>query len=163
MKRLWFFGRLLLHPNTGLYLWAGAFSHWGGSHVRRNGMSRGVSATNDSSALFERLSMKTPTSNCPCNAYQRCQFQLERKDRAIFPLQREQKMEERRGSAVSPESSADGFISKFKNTDRRDGSKSCGARTLTGTCYVRVHRYTVSRAQAETRFMHSDNMQSISF
>ena len=65
--------------------------------------------------------MKTPTSNCPCNAYQRCQSQLERKDRAIFPLQREQKMEERRGSPVSPESSADGFISTFKNTDRRDG------------------------------------------
>lgn len=28
---------------------------------------------------------------------------------------------------------------------------------------VLVHRYTRSRAQAETRFMHSDNMQSISF
>ena len=60
-------------------------------------MSRGASAANDSSASFESLSMKTPTSNCPCNAYQRCQSQLERKDRAIFPLQREQKMEERRG------------------------------------------------------------------
>lgn len=67
-------------------------------------------------------------------------------------------MEGRRGSLVSPESSADGFISKFKNTDRRDG----GERTLTGTCNVLVHRVR-SRAQAGTRFMHSDNMQSISF
>lgn len=90
----------------------------GGRHVQRNGMSRGVSVTNDSAASFESLSMKTPTSNCPCDAYQRCQSQLERKDRAIFPLQQEQKMEGRRGSPVSPESGADGFISKFKNTDR---------------------------------------------
>lgn len=50
-------------------------------------------------------------------------------------------MEERRGSPVSPESSADGFISKFKNTDRRDGGEGRGARTLTGTCNVLVHTY----------------------
>lgn len=47
-------------------------------------------------------------------------------------------MEERRGSSVSPESSADGFISTFKNTDRRDGGRD--ARTLTATCNVLVHR-----------------------
>lgn len=104
---------------------------------------------------FKSLSMKTPTSNCPCNAYQRCQSQLERKDRAIFPLQREQKMEERRGSPMSPESSADGFISKFKNTDRRDG----GARDA-----AHAHSLVMSlHTQTETQLMHFDNMQSISF
>lgn len=35
--------------------------------------------------------MKTPTSNCPCNAYQRCQSQLERKDRAISHYSRSRK------------------------------------------------------------------------
>lgn len=117
------------------------FSSWWGSHAQRNDSSPGISASNDSSASFESLSMKTPTSNCPCNAYQRCQSQLERKVRAIFPLQREQKMEERRGDEggrVSQESSADGFISKFKNTDRRD--EGGGACSLTGACNVSVHR-----------------------
>lgn len=69
----------------------------------------------------------------------------------------------RRGSPVSPESSADGFISKFKNTDRRDGGERRSAHTLTGTSNVLVLKYIRSHAQAETQFMHSDNMKSISF
>lgn len=71
----------------------------------------GAYAASDNLASFKSLSTKTPNSNCPCNAYQGCQSQLERKDRAISPLQQEQKKEERRGSLVSPESCADGFIS----------------------------------------------------
>ncbi len=59
-------------------------------------------------------------------------------------------MEEGRGSAVSPESSADGFISKFKNTDKRDGGGRHEAHTLTGTHDVLVQRNAWSHAQAHT-------------
>lgn len=55
-------------------------------------------------------------------------------------------MEERGGSLVSLESSADGFIAKFKNTDRRARGESHSMRTLTGTCNVLAHRYAWSRA-----------------
>lgn len=49
----------------------------------------------------------------------------------------------KRGSPVSAESCADGFISKFKNTDRRDGGEGRATCTLTGTCddtHVHAHR-----------------------
>lgn len=47
-------------------------------------------------------------------------------------------MEERRGSGVSPESSADGFISKFKNTDRRDAVHAL----VMSLCTEYVHTHT---------------------
>lgn len=68
-------------------------------------------------------------------------------------------MEERRGSVVSPGSSADGFIGVFKNTDRRDGGEGRCACTLTGTCNVLVHSV---HKHMGTRLMHFDNTQPIS-
>lgn len=99
-----------------IYLWTVWFFHCEHSNVWHGGVSWGVSATSDSSVSFECLSKKTPGSNCPCNAYQSCQSQVERKNRAVFPLQRRHKMEQRWGRLMSPESYADGFISKFRNT-----------------------------------------------
>lgn len=63
----------------------------------------------------------------------------------------------RRGSLVSPESSADGFISKFKNTDRRDGGDAYTAYTLTET-HTRSTWHSL-----ETALVRSDDMKSISF
>lgn len=130
------------------------FSHCRGNRFQLTAPSQRAPAANNASTTFKSLSSRTPTPNCPCNAYQRCQSQLERKERAISPLRREQKMEGRQGSPVSPESSTDGFISKFKN--RQEGRGRGTPHTLTFN--VLVCRYA---AKEELEFMHSDNMKSI--
>lgn len=65
----------------------------------------------------------------------------------------------RRGSLVSPESSADGFISKFKNTDRRDGGERDAAARIHSIHSIHTHRrraallktHTINMAQPRNR------------